>query len=186
MNQVSQPRYHEEDCDDDEEDYDGHSEEDEPDASSIQEKRPAKLDATQFEIVAQSIWRFDSYLDRTRGKDSDYAKIKNLRRDDYQPSDEEDSRGDRRYWGRRRPPSPHRGADRLGPPHEYGGSMRQGPGVEREQRSRGERKAYIRDDVDDDYGMDPPQRRRGPSPTASPRASQRRYNDDYGYQDRYR
>lgn len=52
-------------------------------------KRP-KLDGTQFNIVSQSVERFDSYLFKTRGADADTARNHRLRNDNYHEPREDD------------------------------------------------------------------------------------------------
>lgn len=159
--------------------------------ASVQVQKPGKLDSSQFEIVARSIQRFDSYLDKTRGQDSDYAKIKNLRRDDYLDSDDEDrsTGGTGRYSGARVPRSPQRGTHyrspaypaHLAPPPDRGGIMQRTPAREREQRSYGSRRGPEPDDDDDDYAEEMMRSRTGAPPGPSPRSRQREYDDEYGY-----
>ncbi|CAN8105976.1 unnamed protein product [Discula destructiva] len=221
MDQVNRPsgtHY----ADDEEEDYDDPSDIDEPDiactphptgespeataaAHPAKERKPARLDITQFEIVAESIAKFDSYLKDTRGEDSAYAKNKNLRNDDFSDDEYRSPRGGGgggSSWsrgprgGRPEPRSLHSGggwrewppgapgSDRLEPRYDHGGA-----GRNRDQRPRGGGRGVGRDDRDADHrGDETPRRPRGPSPSPSPRDSHRGYDDDYEntYQGRHR
>lgn len=206
MDQVSVPTSnYDDDYDDDDVDYDDEPEVDftypENNESGIHTitptvsfqvlQKPGKLDSSQFEIVARSIQRFDSYLDKTRGQDSDYAKIKNLRRDDYLESDDEDRSpgGTGRYSGARVPRSPHRGTHyrspvspaHLAPPPDRGGRMQRNSAREREQRSYGSRRGPEPEDDDDDYAEEMLRPRTGGPSGSSPRSRQREYDDDYEY-----
>lgn len=160
--------------------------------ASFQVQKPGKLDSSQFEIVARSIQRFDSYLDKTRGQDSDYAKIKNLRRDDYLDSDDEDhSPGGTGRYSRARVPrsSPHRGTHyrspvspaHLAPPPDRGGRVQRNSVREQEQRSYGSRRGPEPEDDDDDYAEEMLRPRTGGPSGSSPRSRQREYDDDYEY-----
>lgn len=162
---------------------------------SVQVQKPGKLDSSQFEIVARSIQRFDSYLDKTRGPDSDYAKNKNLRRDDYFDSDDEDRSpgGTGRYPDAGTPrSSQRRGAQfrspvspvHLAPPSDRGGRMQRTADGDREQRSYGGRRAPALDDDDDDYAEEMPRTRQAAPPGSSPRSRQRDYDDEYEYSHR--
>lgn len=158
----------------------------------VKAQKPGKLDSSQFEIVARSIQRFDSYLDRTRGPDSDYAKIKNLRRDDYLDSDDDDRspRGHGRYADAAFPrSSPYRGADArspassgyLAPHYDRGGRAQRNIPREREQRSFGSRRAPVPDDDDDDYAEETVRPRAGAPHGSSPRSRPREYDDEYDH-----
>ncbi|KAI7774950.1 uncharacterized protein LA080_007649 [Diaporthe eres] len=203
LDQVSIPTSnYDDDYDDDDVDYDDepevnvtHPDSKDPGIYSIsptvsfQVQKPGKLDSSQFEIVARSIQRFDSYLDKTRGQDSDYAKIKNLRRDDYLDSDDEGRSpgGTGRYSGGRVPRSPHRGTNyrspvspaHLAPPPDRGGRMQRNSAREREQRSYGSRRGPEPDVYDDDYAEEMLRSRAGGPPGSSPRSRHREYDDDY-------
>lgn len=143
-----------------------------------------KLDSSQFEIVARSIQRFDNYLDKTRGPDSDYAKNKNLRRDDYQDSDDEDRSPGRYYGMRMRRSSPRRethfhssvSSAHLTPPFDRGERRQRDIAREREQRSYGSRRGP--DDDDDDYAEEMMRSRAGGPPGSSSRSRLRDYDDD--------
>lgn len=200
MDQVSVPRSnYDDDYDDEDVDYGdepdvdvGYSKGMDPGISvtspilPVKVQKPGKLDSSQFEIVARSIQRFDSYLDRTRGPDSDYAKIKNLRRDDYLDSDDDvrSPRGSGRYGDARFPrSSPYHGMDArsaassgyLAPPYDRGGRVQRSNAREREQRSFGSRRAPVPDDDDDDYTEDMIR----PTHGSSPRSRQREYDDEH-------
>lgn len=162
-----------------------------PPAVSVQAQKLGKLDSTQFEIVERSIRRFDRYLDRTRGPDSDYAKSKNLRRDDFSESENEDryTRDHGRYSGARFPPSPHRGAHPrssaspgyLAPPSDRSGRMQRATARDREQRSYDRRRDLAQGDVEDDYHEDTPRLRAGGHLEAAQRSRPREYDDEYEY-----
>lgn len=56
-------------------------------------RRALKMDSSHFDIVEQSIERFDRYLFKTRGADADTAKTNQLRNDRYRdPREVEDDR----------------------------------------------------------------------------------------------
>lgn len=205
LGQINTPTSHyDDDYDDEEVDYD-----DEPDvnvvrpkfqnsgagisspAISVQTQKPGKLDSSQFEIVERSIRRFDRYLDRTRGPDSDNAKSKNLRRDDFSESENEDrhQRDHGRYSSARFPPSPHRGTHPrssaspgyLAPPSDRGGRMQWAVARDREQNSYDRRRDLAQGDFDDDHHEDTPRSRAGGHHGASPRSRPREYDDEYEY-----
>lgn len=54
--------------------------------------RGPRLDGSHFNIVSQSVERFDSYLFKTRGADADAARNLNLRNDNYHDPREDDRR----------------------------------------------------------------------------------------------
>ena len=159
---------------------------------SVKIQKPGKLDSSQFEIVARSIQRFDSYLDKTRGPDSDYAMTRNLRRDDYADSDDDNRSPGRtsRYSDARMPrSSPHRGTHfrppaspvHLAPPSDRSGRMHRAVARDREQRPFAGRWAPVPDDDDDDHAEEMLRSRAGPPPGSSPRSRRREYDDEYEY-----
>lgn len=170
-----------------------------------QQEVKGKLDSYQFDIVAQSIRRFDNYLDFTRGRDSDYAKNKNLRRDDFPEDDYEDRSmrdGGRflntgpprsagfRGQGRSSPgPSGH-----LAPPSDRSEKLGRSTTGERRERAaerpRGGRRTPEPDEFEEDYVEETPvnRRRRGGALSGAARNRQRGYDDYDEYLDhgRYR
>ncbi|ROV93678.1 hypothetical protein VPNG_08867 [Cytospora leucostoma] len=80
------------------------------------------LDDEQFEVVSQSIERFDNYLSRTRGRDSDRNREFNVRNDRYRDPEDEDLEQHPGYS--RRGPDTRSGASRPRPsvrPSMHGG-----------------------------------------------------------------
>lgn len=166
-----------------------------------QQETRAKLDSYQFEIVAQSIRRFDKYLEFTRGRDSEYAKNKNLRRDDFSEDEFEDRspRGSGRFLDTRSPrQDPRRGPGPSPAPPGYlapnsgrGENLHREPTAERRERPRGDRRTPEPDEFEQDYVEETTinrRRRGGAFEGNAPRSRQRAYEDDYGYsgQGRYR
>ncbi|KAH8755768.1 hypothetical protein F5883DRAFT_177083 [Diaporthe sp. PMI_573] len=157
---------------------------------SVRNHKPGKLDSSQFEIVERSIRRFDRYLDRTRGPDSDNARSKNLRRDDFSDSENEDRSArdhGRYYYGARFPPSPHRGSHLrspaspgyLAPPSDRGGRMQRDAARDREQRSYDRRRDMAQGQGGDDLFGETSRSRAGEPSGYSPRSRPREYDDEY-------
>lgn len=161
--------------------------------------KPAKLDRTQFHIVAESMRKFDIYIDKTRGNDSDRAKQLNIRRDDHREYSEDDGVYDRSPRGPRfanERPGPRRGAQGRSPPHgrDYLGPPQRGLGARSRQEDdgygrrdgpvSGGRGLEPRDDHEEDYIEEEPagRRRRGGGMAGGPPRNRRRgYDDDYNY-----
>lgn len=197
--------YDEDYDDDDEETYDEDDQEEDEAApkskdadvvaaasTSYLQANRGKLDSYQFEIVAQSIRRFDNYLEFTRGRDSDYAKNKNLRRDDYSEDEYEDRspRGGGRFLQTGTPRSaPRRGQGRspappglVTRPSDRSERLRRDPGIdERRERPRGDRRTPEPDEFEEDFVKEVPvdRRRRGGALAGAVPRNRPRGHDDY-------